>query len=105
MTRAAHDPIGDLVLVLRQAAEPLTIRELAIELCLRDRALAYLLAGARRCGAVVMLDDGRYAAAPGRQRSTRRALAELLDQVRACEAEWRLDDRLDFQARSGKIRT
>jgi hypothetical protein len=88
--------------VLDNSGEPLTLDELSRKLALNYRFVAYMLVEGCQGGAIDRLEGGRYARSSSRAerreaRARRRAqLEELYDIVRACEAEWRLDDRLDF---------
>jgi hypothetical protein len=55
-----------------------------------ERSVAYMLMDATRSGRITKLPDGRYESQMGRCGP---ALADLLEFVRACEANWRLCDR------------
>lgn len=96
------NPGVDLILVLKQARAPLSPVELERRLGLDGRSTAYLLLEARRRGHAKLLADGRYAYSltrsgrrPRPATPTQKALQALLLHVLKCEAEWRLDDRLD----------
>jgi DNA-binding IclR family transcriptional regulator len=78
---------AELVSALRTAEEPLSLGELSQLLGRPFRTVAYALANACRAGDVDRLDGGLYSVRP------RPALAELFALVRACESEWKLDDR------------
>jgi hypothetical protein len=55
-----------------------------------ESSVAYMLMDARRSGLITKLRDGRYASQMGRCGPE---LAELLEFVLECEANWRLCDR------------
>jgi hypothetical protein len=91
-TKAA-DARVELVNVLREAAAPLSLGEVSERLGLPFRPVAYLLTAAISQGSVDRLEGGRYALSQGGQERMV-CLGELLEFVLACEADWRLDDKL-----------
>ena len=83
-------PREDLRRVLDASDEPLTRAQLAGVLGISESFVAYMLMDAMRSGRVTKLPAGRYASQMGRCGPE---LAELLEFVRECEANWRLCDR------------
>jgi hypothetical protein len=83
-------PREDLRRFLDASDEPFTRAQLAGVLGLSESFVAYMLMDAMRSGRVTKLPAGRYASQMGRCGPE---LAELLEFVRECEANWRLCDR------------
>ena len=96
------NPQADLLTVLREAKRPMNLEEISRNLGLPFRWVAYMLVGANRRGVIEKRADGRYAYSGSARRTdfTKRARREDLDElfqfVLACEADWRLDNRLSY---------
>ncbi len=99
-------PQADLVTVLREAKRPMNMEEISRTLGLPFRWVVYMLVEANRRGVIEKRADGRYAYSGSARRrdftksARREHLHELCLFVLACEADWRLDDRLSYLDRS-----
>jgi DNA-binding IclR family transcriptional regulator len=100
------NPQADLLALLREAKRPMNLDEISRTLALPLRWVAYMLVEANRRGGIEKRADGRYAVSSSARRIafTKSARREHLDElflfVLACEANWRLDDRLSYLDRS-----
>jgi hypothetical protein len=100
------NPQADLMAVLREAKRPMNLDEISRTLALPFGWVAYMLVEANRRGVIEKRADGRYAYPSSARRrdftesANREHLVELFQLVLACEAEWRLDDRLSYLDRS-----
>ena len=83
-------PREDLRRFLDASGEPLGPEQLAKLLGVSQQFVAYMLMDAVRSGRVTKLADGRYESHMG---GCAADLADLLQFVLACEANWRLCDR------------
>jgi hypothetical protein len=86
--------------VLWAADSPLSLGQICARLSLPYRFVSYTLIQAVGAGHIERTDDGRYILSIGCERAGV-CLQELFDFVLACEAEWRLDDRLAALDRYG----
>ena len=100
------NPQADLLALLREAKRPMNLDEISRTLALPFRWVAYMLVEANRRRVIEKRADGRYAVSSSARRTdfTRSARREHLDElfqfVLACEADWRLDDRLSYLDRT-----
>lgn len=83
-------PRQDLRRFLDASGEPLRPEQLAQLLGVSEPFVAYMLMDAVRSGRITKLPDGRYESQMGRCGAE---LADLLQFVLECEANWRLCDR------------
>jgi hypothetical protein len=102
---AGTNPKADLLHVLDQADEPLNLDEISRRLALSFRFVAYMLVEGCQNGTVERIEGGFYVRSRRRREEMRHSsesreqLRQLFEVVLACEAEWRLDDRLDYMDR------
>ena len=103
----AANPRATLMWLLDNAEAPLDLNEISRRLGMNYRFVAYMLVEGCNSGRIEKLDGGGYVRSrPSRERTLTSALLreriqELFEIVLACEAEWRLDDRLDLIDRTG----
>ena len=100
------NPQADLLAVLREAERSMNLDEISRTLALPFRWVAYMLVEANRRGVIEKRADGRYAHSGSARRTdftksaSRAHLDQLFQFVLACEADWRLDNRLSYLDRS-----